>query len=239
MPSSPLSAQSPPPSPSPSLLSPPAEGTPAFSGLVAYPTCITVVDGGSSYREGLTSCAGSIVSLISLPSCPPINPPLQAIVTEVDAHGHVQSLELAVLRAFDSTSPPIELVAEACPTPLKRSLGARTGLKDALPPSLLTSKDPSPLASDAPAPQPLPGTLRIKLQSFTPYAALFKVSPQTTAMYFRIQAKSSSNFSNAFLHPTHKNIRNRSLASDHLLCRSTFFRAAAITSRGRSWRSRP
>lgn len=41
-------------SPSPSRPSPPADCTPAFSGLVAYPTCITVIDGGSSYREGRT-----------------------------------------------------------------------------------------------------------------------------------------------------------------------------------------
>jgi hypothetical protein len=185
------------------------------------------------------SCVGSIVSLISLPSCPPINPPLQAIVTEVDAHGHVQSLELAVLRAFDSTSPAIELVAESGPTPLKKSLSARTGLKDALSPSkdpspLTPSKDPSPVASDSPAAQPLPGTLRIKLQSFAPYAALFKVSPfsnNNNLLTSSIQAKSSSNLSK---YPTHNNLRNRSLVSDRLLYPSTFFRAAATTSRDRS-----
>ena len=176
------------------------------------------------------SCVGSIVSLISLPSCPPINPPLQAIVTEVDAHGHVQSLELAVLRAFDSTSPAIELVAESGPTPLKKSLSARTGLKDASSPF----KDPSPVASDSPAAQPLPGTLRIKLQSFAPYAALFKVSQfsnNNNLLTSSIQAKGSSNLSK---HPTHNNLRNRSLVSDRLLYPSTFFRAAATTSRDRS-----
>jgi hypothetical protein len=135
---------------------------------------------------------GSIVNFLSTDPSAPINPPLQATVTEVDAHGRVLSLEFTALRVFDSASAPILLVVDSSP-PFRRTLSGK--LKDPQAVSLLMGREKlsfsealgesvtaaaasssSPSAVAAPTfNQPPPGTLQIKLDAFTPYAALFKV----------------------------------------------------------------
>ena len=166
---------------------------------------------------------------MSLSSSTPINPPLQAIVNEVDAYGRVQSLELSFLRAFDSASPPIELVAESSPTPLRRSLSAKAASKDASS-SLSTSKEPSPSTSESTTSHPPPGTLHVKLSSFVPYAAIFKVNSHTNTPSPKLILRS---IHSSLMPP------NRSLAFDLVLCRSTLSPVAAATLLARSFPSRP
>jgi hypothetical protein len=60
LPASPSTPQSPPPSPSRLPFLAPVECAPPFNGLVSYPSSITIIDGGSSYREG------SIVNILSI-----------------------------------------------------------------------------------------------------------------------------------------------------------------------------
>jgi hypothetical protein len=123
-----------------------------------------------------------IVKLISSDPSTPVDPPVQAIVTEVDAQGRVQALELAVLRAFDSASSSIELVAESGPLPVRRTSNAKSRPNEnrfglfgphTLAAAAAFPSSPSP-NSPAPSTQTSIGTLRVKLDSFTPYAALFK-----------------------------------------------------------------
>jgi hypothetical protein len=212
-----------PPSPSPLTTTLPSappsiEPPSALRGLVSYPGNLTILDPGSSYREGAlvvsmhvlarrrlrsSPAAGLIVKLISSDPTTPVHPPVQAIVTEVDAQGRVQALELAVLRAFDSASSPIELVAETGPLPVRRTSNTKARPKverglgfgifgpkkpDGYPEAWSSQSEsntpaaaaaaafPSSPTSSAPAwsGQPCTGTLRVKLDSFTPYAALFK-----------------------------------------------------------------
>jgi hypothetical protein len=130
----------------------------------------------------------------------------------------VQALELAVLRAFDSTSEAIDVVADSVPVPVRRASNAKASGKEAVTSALISAKEStmfaselsaaafssstlmalssspsSPLSSSsaaaaaAPAAPssssslPHPGTLRVKLHSFAPYAALFKASSHITS----------------------------------------------------------
>jgi hypothetical protein len=172
----------------------------------------------------LYSSSGSVVNLISPDASTSISPPIQTIVTEVDVQGRVQALELAVLRAWDSTSPAIELISETGPSPVRRISNAKTGLKEhpslfgkemmsmgcdsptaALALSSSSSSTSSSSSSSAaaaaaacpPSPSPtsqalsahhsVPNALRVKFESFTPYAALFKATqPLSPHDKFRI-----------------------------------------------------
>ncbi len=134
-------------------------------------------------RPFSSHAAGLIVKLISSDPSTPVHPPVQAIVTEVDAQGRVQALELAVLRAFDSASSPIELVAESGPLPVRRTSNAksrphesRCGLFGPHTHAAAAAAFPSSPSPSSPvsSTQPSTGTLRVKLDAFTPYAALFK-----------------------------------------------------------------
>ena len=103
------------------------------------------------------------------------------------------SLEFTALRVFDSASAPILLVVERS-VPFRRTLSGKLKDPQAVSPLMGRGKlsfsegfvesvtgeaaSSSPSAAAAPSfNQPPPGTLQIKLDAFTPYAALFKVIP--------------------------------------------------------------
>jgi hypothetical protein len=93
----------------------------------------------------------------------------------------VLKLELTSLRAFDSVSLPLDLVADNSPAPIRRHSNGKT-----------VSHAPSP---SAPSESSFPpeGFLQVRLEAFAPYAALFRVNPPT----FCIRSQSQSLLANA------------------------------------------